>query len=604
MCGIAGYAGRRPALPVVLDSLHRLEYRGYDSAGVAVVSGSRLRVYKAPGSIEALERSIPRLRATVALGHTRWATHGPPNKANAHPHVDCRGQVAVVHNGIIENHRSLQEELEERGHRFTSETDTEVVPHLLEEHLERGLPEALRRVLPRLQGSYALAVLWAREPATLAVARRDSPLVVGLGRRENLMASDAPALLKRTRRVAYLENGQMALLTPERVRLFTASGKILNLRVEEVPWKVEDAERAGYPHHMLKEIHEQPRALRETLSGRIDELGGRAVLPEAALDFSRIERVLLVACGSSYHAALFGSTLLERLGQVPAEARVASELRYAEGVLGPDVLTVAVSQSGETADTLAALREAAGRGRPTLAVTNVAGSRLAREADASLTTRAGPEVGVAATKTFLTQMAALALLSLHAGQGRGTLSTADTRGALVALRELAVRVQSVLDGGPEIGRLAVRLSRRPLFFYLGRGLGYPVALEGALKLKEVAYIPAEGFPAGELKHGPLALVGERTPVIALALPGPAYAKMLSNLREVKARGAPVVALALEGDAEAEACADEVLTLPPSPELTAPFLAAVALQLFAYHAARARGCPIDKPRHLAKSVTVE
>ncbi|MEM3206971.1 MAG: glutamine--fructose-6-phosphate transaminase (isomerizing) [Halobacteria archaeon] len=605
MCGIVGVAGSGNVVPGLVECMRRLEYRGYDSAGVAVASGRRLRLAKGEGPIEASAKRFAALSGPLAVGHTRWATHGPPSERNAHPHADCSGRIAVVHNGIIENYAALKSKLEAARHRFRSETDTEVVPHLLEDAYRGDLEAALRAVLPRLTGSFAIVAVAADSPV-LVGARRDAPLAVGLAPGANLLASDIPALLPKTRRVLPLEDLEMAVVDRSRVTVKRFDGKVVRRAPIRVTWRLEDAEKAGYDHFMLKEIHEQPRALRETLAGRVSEMEG-VVEPPLELgrsEAARISRVLLTGCGSSYHAALFGRVLVERLAGLPAEARVSSELRLEAGAVGSQDLLVAISQSGETADTLAASRIVRASGARTVALCNTVGSTLARESGSVLFTHAGPEVSVAATKTFTTQAAALAVLALHLGRLRGKLSLDAAAGHARDLARLPGLVLDLIERREAAVSLAKRVGRSKLFFFLGRGLAYPVALEGALKLKEVACIPAEGHPAGELKHGPLALVDPGTPVVGVALPGPAYPKLLSNLKEVKARDAPVYAVALEGDREIENYVDGVLWVPESPEVPAAILSAVALQVLAYEIARLRGCPIDRPRNLAKSVTVE
>ncbi len=596
MCGIVGYTGGRPALPILLEALKRLEYRGYDSAGVAILDGA-LQLFKDKGEIRDLEGGLPPLDGTAGLGHTRWATHGAPSQANAHPFLDCRGEIALTHNGILENHALLREELEGTGHKFTSQTDTEVAVHLVEDAYQGDLAEALRRVLPRLQGSYAFALLHAQEEGRLVVARRDSPLVIGLASDENLVASDVPALLRETNRVLPLLDGELASVTPKEVAIFAPDGAAVRRSPEVVSWTVEDAERGGFPHFMLKEIFEQPEVLRATLQGRLHDMrrAGTFWVPP--------QSVKLVACGTSFHAALTGKYILEELAGVPTSAELASEYRYGRAA-DRHPLVVLVTQSGETADTVGAAREARRRGCPTLAVTNYMGSTITRDVQEILFTRAGIEIGVAATKTFVAQLAALYILALRLGLASGHLTTEDVRKWTEELRALPRAVQSVLDRAEEVEAVARNFQGARSMFYVGRNINYPIALEGALKMKEVSYIHAEGFPAGELKHGPLALLSEDTPVVALTPRDHTFEKMVGNVGEISARGAPVLAVAYEDDDEIERYVDHVLRVPWVHPVASPVVNAVALQLLAYHAARERGCSIDKPRHLAKSVTVE
>ncbi len=596
MCGIVGYTGHRDALPILIDALKRLEYRGYDSAGVAIL-GSGIEVHKDKGEIRHLEATLPKVKGVVGIGHTRWATHGPPSRANAHPFLDCRGRIALAHNGIIENHRRLREELEAKGHKFTSETDTEVIVHLLEEAYDGNLEEAMRRVLPRLQGSYALAVLDAQEPGKLVVARKDSPLVIGLGHEENMVASDVPAVLRETDRVVFLHDGEVAVVTPDYVRILDPEGREVKREPSRVTMTLEDAEKGGFEHFMLKEIYEQPEAVRNTLLGRLEGLE-----PEKL--FNGYPSVKFVAMGTSYHAALAGKYILEALVGIPATAEMASEYRYSSAPYRDKPLVVLVSQSGETADTIGAAREARRRGCRTLAITNYMGSSLARECDHVVYTRAGVEIGVAATKTFAAQLTALLLLGLRLGEHFMTLTPDEARRVEQEFRAAPRAVQRVLEGAEDIATLARKYCRVKDMFYIGRHISYPLALEGALKMKEISYIHAEGYAAGELKHGPLALLGPEVPVVALVPRDATYDKVLSNIGEVSARSSPVLAIATEGDREVAKVVDDVIYIPETPPLLSVLPMVAALQLLAYHAARERGCSIDKPRHLAKSVTVE
>ncbi len=596
MCGIVGYTGQRQALPIILEALKRLEYRGYDSSGIAVLHDG-IHLHKNKGEIGKLERELPELEGTVGIGHTRWATHGAPSRENAHPFTDCGGAIALAHNGIIENYSFLREELEARGHKFTSQTDTETVVHLVEDAYQGNLEDALRSVLPKVRGAYALALMHAEEDGKLVVARRDSPLVVGIGTDENIFASDVPALLRTTNKVLYLLDGELAVITRERVRVFAPDGSQVKRRPEVVSWTLEDAEKGGFAHFMLKEIYEQPEVIHATLLGRLGDMQSNNIIPDAP------RHVKLVACGTSYHAALAGKYILEETSGLPSSAELASEYRYSRAPEGKP-LVILVTQSGETADTIGAAREAKSRGSRTLAITNYLGSTISREAHDILYTRAGLEIGVAATKTFTAQLVALYILALRLGINTGHATADEARVWTDELRTLPRAVQSVLDSATDIEDLAREYCNSRSMFFLGRNINYPVALEGALKMKEISYIHAEGYPAGELKHGPLALLTEETPVVALVPRDHTYEKMIGNIGEVSARGSPVIAVAYEGDKEVKKYVDHVLRVPRVKPVYSPVVNVVALQLFAYYAARERGCSIDKPRHLAKSVTVE
>jgi len=596
MCGIIGYVGRRTALPILVDGLKRLEYRGYDSAGVAVI-GSGIQLVKDKGFIADLERALTPMPGTIGIGHTRWATHGPPSKENAHPHVDCTGRLALVHNGIIENYAELRSQLAAEGHVFRSQTDTESLVHLLEKHYQGDLAAAVRKTVRDIRGSYAFAALAEDEPDRIVAARKESPLVVGLGHEENLVASDVTALLRHTNRVLYVLDGEIVVASGGSVAITDFDGHPIAREPERITWSLEDAERGGFPHFMLKEIYEAPQAIHDTLLVRGDELETSGFFREP------FPSVKLVACGTSYHAALVGKYAVEELARVPASAELASEYRYARSA-GDKPLVIRLSQSGETADTLGASREARRRGSKTFGITNVVGSSLSREVDRSFFTRAGIEIGVAATKTFIAQLTALYMTAMRVGLDRGTLAVDDADRLQEELRALPRAAEGVLNQAPLLEALAEKYGSARDVFFIGRHLNYPVALEGALKLKEISYIHAEAYAAGELKHGPLALVTPETPVIAVVTRDHTYEKVLGNIGEVAARGAPVIAIATEGDRDVERVVDDVVYVPAVRPLFAAVPASIALQLFAYRVAQKRGCPIDKPRNLAKSVTVE
>jgi glucosamine--fructose-6-phosphate aminotransferase (isomerizing) len=613
MCGIVGYVGSRDAVPVLLDGLRRLEYRGYDSAGVAVVREGRVERRRSAGKLDNLAAALRAepLSGRFGIGHTRWATHGRPTEENAHPHQDCGGAIVVVHNGIVENHLELKARLVAQGHRFSTQTDTEVIAHLVEAHYRGSLEEAARAALREIEGVYAVVLLHRDEPGRLVAARCGPPLVVGLGEGERFVASDVPALLAHTREFLFLEDGDLALVCADAVHVTTLAGAPVERAPRRVAWDPVQAEKGGYRHFMLKEIHEQPRAVRDTLLGRISLEEGEVHLEElgdAAEALRGAERVVLLACGTSWHAALVGKFLLEHLARVPAEVDYGSEFRYRTPLVGPGTTAVAISQSGETADTLAAFREALARGATGVAVCNVPGSALTREAQGSLLTHAGPEIGVASTKAFTAQLVALALLALHLGRLRGTLSAEQCRHELAQLTRVPHLMEQALEREREVEELARALAHARDFLFLGRGVNYPIALEGALKLKEISYLHAEGYPAGEMKHGPIALVDDDLPVVAVCTRGRVYDKMLSNLQEAKARGGRVIAVGEAGDARLRALldgpGDRLLEVPACPEPWSPFVAVVPLQLLAYHVAVRAGRDVDQPRNLAKSVTVE
>ena len=607
MCGIVGYVGPDQALPVVLEGLRRLEYRGYDSAGVALIDGG-LSVVKRAGKLSELDAALETegaLPGSVGMGHTRWATHGAPTDQNAHPHTDCRGEIAVIHNGIIENFTGLRAALEKRGHVLDSDTDTEVVAHLIEEK-EGRLADRVRATTRELVGAYSLVVLAIDEPDLIVGVRVSSPLIVGLGDGENMLASDIPAVLQKTRKVLPIDENQVVEVRADGVRVTDLEGRDVDVEPFEVEWDVARAQKGGFADFMLKEINEQPSALRDTLVGRVSD-HGLLVLDELHLDtdvLRDVNKVFVVACGTAFHSGLVAKYAIEHWTRVPVEIDIASEFRYRDPVLGPDTLTLAVSQSGETIDTLEAARHASRQGSKVIAVTNTIGSSLAREADAVMYTHAGPEICVAATKTFATQMAALHLVALYLAQIRGAMFPVEIGDIVGRMRELPGQVRRTLALSDQILGIADEIHEARDVLFIGRHTGYPAALEGALKLKELSYVHAEGYPAGELKHGPIALVEEGVPVVAVATECHVYPKVLSNIQEVRARGARVIAIASEGDEEISGHADHVLFVPRVPELFAPVVVTPPLQLLAYHVAKLRGCDVDQPRNLAKSVTVE
>jgi len=613
MCGIVGYVGARDAVEVILDGLRRLEYRGYDSAGIAVVTGAELQRRRSEGKLANLEKSLARepLQGAFGLGHTRWATHGRPSEENAHPHIDCTGRIVVVHNGIIENYLALKVRLEAQGHRFLTQTDTEVVAHLVESLYAGSLEDAVQAALTQLEGIYALVLLHRDEPQRLVAARLGPPLVVGLAEGERFLASDVAALLPYTRDFVFLEDGDVVTAEPEAMRIFTAAtGTAVERRAQRIQWDPVQAEKGGYRHFMLKEIHEQPQAVRDTLFGRMGLEEGEVHIDEldaTGESLASSKRVVLIACGTSWHAALVGKFLIEQLAGLPCEVDYGSEFRYRTPIVGPGTLAVAISQSGETADTLAAFREAKRLGATGIAICNVQGSMLTREATGTLLTHAGPEIGVASTKAFTAQLLALGLLALRLGRLHGTLSPPACRAHLESLARLPHLMEQTLATSGPIEELAKGAVKASDFLYLGRGIHYPIALEGALKLKEISYIHAEGYPAGEMKHGPIALIDDKIGIVALLPRGRVYEKMLSNVQEVKARGGRVIAVCAAGDTQAREildAQDSVLEVPAAAELWSPLLFAIPLQLFAYYVAVRAGRDVDQPRNLAKSVTVE
>ncbi|MDI6692445.1 MAG: glutamine--fructose-6-phosphate transaminase (isomerizing) [Anaerosomatales bacterium] len=608
MCGIVGYTGPRCACDVLLGGLTHLEYRGYDSAGVAVVSDGEMVLVRRVGKLENLKAAIAGdpLEGTVGIGHTRWATHGAPTEGNAHPHRDCTGRLALVHNGIIENFAELRAELAAAGHAIRSETDTEIVAHLIEALYDGDLVEAVRKATSRLHGSYALAVVHLDHPDLLVAARKDSPLIVGLGSDENIVASDIPAVLEHTRRVAVLHDGQVAAVTPDGVTVYDESGLVVEPDVMLVEWDLDAAEKGGYEDFMLKEIFEQPKALRETLRGRVGEDGliQMSELQMSDEELAAVERVFIVACGTSYHAGLVAKLLIEQWARIPVEVDVSSEFRYRDPIVDRNTLVVAITQSGETADTLAGVRAARERGARVFAVTNVVGSRVTRESDGVIYTHAGPEIGVAATKTFTAQIAALSVLALRLAQARATLEPGQVASLWSELTTIPDVVEAILADAQDIEACAREYVDATSSLFLGRGMGVPVAMEGALKLKEISYIHAEAYPAGEMKHGPIALITPEVPVVVVATQGHTYEKVVSNIQEVRARGARVIAVATYGDEAIRSYAEHVLWIPQVSEVLSAIPAVVPLQLLAYHIAKMRGCNVDQPRNLAKSVTVE
>ncbi|MGZ3444909.1 MAG: glutamine--fructose-6-phosphate transaminase (isomerizing) [Myxococcaceae bacterium] len=611
MCGIVGYVGEQQSAPILVSGLKKLEYRGYDSAGLAVVNGGTLNVVRATGKLKNLEARIgtePPV-GTLGIGHTRWATHGRPTDENAHPHT--YDGVAVVHNGIIENHLDLKSMLRARGHVFASETDTEVFAHLIAAELRNGLdlPEAVRGAVAQVKGTYGLAVVWAKDPDRIVATKDSSPMVIGLSEGQNFVASDVPALLEHTRDMVFLEEGDLAVLSRTRVDVFDRAGQAVNRATRRIDWTPMMAEKGGHKHFMHKEIWEQPRALADTLRGRVLLSEGDVFFEGWTLgpeDVKQLSRITLLACGTSWHSALVGRAMIESLARIPVEVELASEFRYRDPLVDPGQLAIAISQSGETLDTLCALREAKARGARTVALCNVVGSAMTREADLTVLTNAGPEIGVASTKAFTTQLAALYLLAVKLGRLRGTLDVGRAQELLTAITEVPKRVEEALHCEAAVKQIARSYQNAQDFLFLGRGPMHPVALEGALKLKEISYIHAEGYAGGEMKHGPIALIDEKLPVVVLAPSKPQipYEKMVGNVEEVRARGGKVIAVVDEDDTAVGSLADEVIRLPVSSALLAPIVAAVPLQLLAYHVADLRGTDVDQPRNLAKSVTVE
>jgi glutamine---fructose-6-phosphate transaminase (isomerizing) len=620
MCGIVGYVGNKQVVPLIIDGLRKLEYRGYDSAGIAVVNeGHELEIRRAEGKLRNLEETIrlSPLDGTYGIGHTRWATHGRPTEENAHPHRDCTGRVVVVHNGIIENYLQLKERLRKSDHRFVTETDTEIMAHLIEEYLKKepSFEQAVRSAVSELRGIFALSIINADEPDTIIAVRQGPPVVIGLGDREFFVASDIPPILQHTRDVFFLGDGEIAIINKDAVRVTDFEGNSVQPSIQRITWDPIMAEKGGFKHFMLKEIYEQPRSVRDTVQGRVSLDTGRVFLDEmnnlTEADFKRFSSIKIAACGTSWHAGLAGKYMIEQLARVPVDVDYASEFRYRSPVMDENTLLLVISQSGETADTIAALREAKELGSKVLAICNVQGSMIVREADGTILTHAGPEIGVASTKAFTGQMIALYLLGLYLGQLRGALSVDEARFHAQELAELPVKLEHLLNESDGIEELSKEFFRSTDFLYLGRGINFPVALEGALKLKEISYIHAEGYPAGEMKHGPNALIDERLPVLFINTREDGnraselrYEKTHSNIVEVKAREGIVISVLTEGDSISSVVSDHVIEIPAASDLLSPILSIIPLQLLAYHIAVRRGCDVDQPRNLAKSVTVE
>ncbi|MDD9267054.1 glutamine--fructose-6-phosphate transaminase (isomerizing) [Paenibacillus sp. GCM10023248] len=609
MCGIVGYIGKRNSQEILLEGLKKLEYRGYDSAGVAVYTANGLQIKKAKGRIANLESKLEEtpLNGSVGIGHTRWATHGKPSDVNSHPHTDNSLKFSVVHNGIIENYITLKEELMAKGHQFVSETDTEVISHLIADLYEGDILKAVQKAVKQMTGAFALGVLTEYEPDRLVAVRQASPLIIGIGEGENFIGSDIPAILEYTRNVFILNDGEMALLTREGVELMTLEGNFISREMFHVDWDIVTAEKAGFDHFMLKEIYDQPKAYRDTMGSRIAPDGRKVALSELTIKpeaLRQISRVHIVACGTAYHAGMVGKYVIEKMARIPVETDVASEYRYRSPIITKDTLVIVVSQSGETADTLAALREAKRCGAHVLAITNVVGSSVAREADDIITTWAGPEIAVASTKAYTSQLIAFYLFGIHLAQTLGTQSEEEIAEMITALKELPAQVEEILAQAEDLKAVAEEMAKHDNLFFIGRGLDYAVALEGSLKLKEISYIHSEAYAAGELKHGTLALIEDGIPVIALGTQLELLEKTVSNIKEVKARGANVLGIAVEGEHELQKSVDSTFVIPKTLDVLSPALSVIPLQLLSYYASLARGNDVDKPRNLAKSVTVE
>lgn len=614
MCGIIGYVGMRDAAPILVESLKKLEYRGYDSAGITLLN-ENIETYKTIGRIKDLEKILKDdIKGNIGIGHTRWATHGVPSTVNSHPHNS--GDISVVHNGIIENYLNIKEQLQKEGYTFLSETDTEVIAHLMHSKLYGSasntekicdLFTALQQTLKELEGSYAITTVCSSEPDTMLAARKDSPLIIGIGDGEYYAASDVTAFLSHTKKVVFVDDLNLVKMQPNGVEFYDIDGNVIEKETTTIEWDIEAAEKAGYEHFMLKEIHEQATSVHDTFAGKLSELDGSVDLDELNIsneDIRNIDRIEIIACGTSWNAGLLGKYFFENFAGIHTDVDIGSEFRYGNPIMRNNVLSIAITQSGETADTLAAVKSCKAYGCNSIAITNVVGSSITRVVDSVLYTRAGPEIGVAATKTFTAQLIVLYLLSIRFARARGTINTNEAKDLLIELKRIPGKIQKILNRKAEIRECAEIFAEERDYFFIGRNVNYPVALEGALKLKEISYIHAEGFAGGELKHGPLALLDEGNPVVAIATKGHVYDKILSNIKEVKAREAKVIAVAEKGDTEIEKYVDHVLRIPPTHEMLAPILSSVVLQLLAYYTALARGCSIDKPKNLAKSVTVE
>lgn len=608
MCGIVGYIGKNQAIPILIEGLKRLEYRGYDSAGLAVISKKKLFIQKQVGKVKELEKAVEKnsIDSTIGIAHTRWATHGEPSDLNAHPHTDCKERIAVVHNGIIENYRALREFLGSKGHKFRTETDTEVIAHLIEEYYNGSLLEAVRIALSEVEGTYGIAVLSLDNPKCLIVARNGSPLVIGNGINEYMVASDVSAVIRHTNQVVYLEDGEIAEITDKGFSITTLEAEEIEPKIEEVSMSLDMIEKGGYPHFMLKEIFEQPQTLRNTIRGRLNYADGTSRLD--GLDSYKqelfdVKRIIFIGCGTAWHAGLIGEYMIEDIAGIPVEVEYASEFRYRNPVIDENTILFAISQSGETADTLAAMREAKRRGGSVLGICNVVGSSIARKSDAGVYIHAGPEIGVASTKAFTSQIMAIGLIALLLGRIKN-VSIERGREIVNAISRIPDQVKDILDVDSEIKKIAKEFEDDNNFIFLGRGLNYPVALEGALKLKEISYIHAEGYPAAEMKHGPIALIDKNMPVVFIAIKDSVYEKVLNNIEEVKARKGKIIAIATEGDTRITKLVDHVIYIPETAGFLTPILTVIPLQLLAYHIAVLRGLDVDKPRNLAKSVTVE
>lgn len=609
MCGIVGYIGPKQATPILIEGLQKLEYRGYDSAGVSVFNGEGINLKKCKGRLSNLENKLKEspVEGMVGIGHTRWATHGEPSDVNSHPHVNSDGSISVVHNGIIENYMYIKEWLQGEGYTFVTETDTEVIPHLIDFFYEGDIVDAVLKTVNKIEGSYALGVLCSKEPDKVIAVRKDSPLIVGLGEGENFIASDIPAILNHTRKIYLLNDREIAVLTRDEVKIITAEGRPVTREIFNVTWDAQAAEKGGYEHFMIKEIHEQPKAIKDTLTSRVvkghDEINLDDIkLTKEQLD--KINRIFIIACGTASYAGILGKYVIEDLARIPVEVDVASEFRYRDPIIDEKTLVIVISQSGETADTLAALRESKNRGARVIAVTNVVGSSVSREADDVFYTWAGPEIAVASTKAYITQLISMYTIALYLGRLNGNIKEDVYRAVKDELLNLPEKAEAILADKTEIQKFAARNYHHKDVFFIGRGLDYALSLEGSLKLKEIAYVHSEAYAAGELKHGPIALIEEGTPVIALATQENLFEKTLSNIKEVKSRGAKVLAIAIEGHTSVEKAADQVIYLPKTLQMLAPVLQVIPLQLLAYYTAVERGCDVDKPKNLAKSVTVE